>query len=53
MKKDVFLKEYRNFPHGVWNFDLKVGLDECRYMTSDCTDWMNDIIRKKLLNLRK
>jgi len=44
--KDVKLKEYRNFPHGIWSFDIEGGIEECKFVIMDCAKWMNEIIEK-------
>ena len=36
-----------NFPHGLWSFDMPLGIDECKFAVADCVKWMNEIITKK------
>jgi hypothetical protein len=48
--KDAFLKEYRQFPHGLWSFDMTMGIDECKYTVSDAAAWMKELIAKSDAN---
>ena len=47
MNKDVYLKEYRRFPHGLWSFASSFGIKECQYAVSDAAAWIKELIAKR------
>ena len=42
--KDALLKEYRNFPHGIWSFDVALGIDECKFVTVDFAAYVSEFV---------
>ncbi len=50
--KDVFLKEYRELPHGFWCYDLPMGIPEYGYTVSDSAAWLKELAAKHEERLR-
>ena len=46
LKKDVHLKEYKRFPHGLWSFATSYGIEECKYAVSDAAAWLKELAAK-------
>lgn len=47
LKKDVFLKEYRNCPHGLWSLDTNCGMEEAKFIITETAEMICKIIEEK------
>lgn len=43
LKKDIHLKEYKRFPHGLWSLATSYGIEECKYAVSDAAAWIKEL----------
>ncbi len=46
LNKDVHLKEYTRFPHGLWSLATSYGIEECKYSVSDAAAWVKELVAK-------
>jgi hypothetical protein len=43
--KDAFLREYRNFPHGIWSFDVSFGgIKDSKFAVEQTIIWIKELI---------